>query len=387
MAICVAIIAGGPALLMYKDEIVQWLATKGYKCPKCGHDQWAALSGVNDNTTFSNNKTANIRKAQLEQNSNALKQDKPRIKLINKNKIFNFKEIDINNSKVLKRLKALAEVNNGGAENKLANMYYKGLDVDKNYSTAFYWANIAAQKGNRNSQILLSVMYKNGFGVEVDESLANFWLKQSNKQELDLVKKNKDLLEEDISELLQANEIILLAKKDDGSAENRVGQIYYAGIQTKTNYVKAFYYSKIAAEKGNKDAQLRLYSLYKNGWGTVRNEELATFWLNKSKGEVFDLLEKSQLNWLDISELKQIKEIRLLAKKDDGSAENRIGQIYYAGIQTKKNYVKAFYYSKIAAEKGNKDAQLRLYSLYKNGWGTVRNEELATFWLEKSREK
>jgi TPR repeat protein len=74
-------------------------------------------------------------------------------------------------------------------------------------------------------------------------------------------------------------------------------------------------------------------------------------------------------------------------KKNDGSAENLIAEIFYAGIKTKKNYVKAFYYSKLAAEKGIKDAQLRLYFLYENGKGALVNKELAAFWLNKYREK
>ena len=40
MAIVVAIITGGVALLVFKEEIVQWVINKGYKCPKCGSVNW-----------------------------------------------------------------------------------------------------------------------------------------------------------------------------------------------------------------------------------------------------------------------------------------------------------------------------------------------------------
>ena len=40
MAIVVAIITGGVALLVFKEEIVQWVINKGYKCPKCGSVSW-----------------------------------------------------------------------------------------------------------------------------------------------------------------------------------------------------------------------------------------------------------------------------------------------------------------------------------------------------------
>lgn len=44
MAICVAIIAGGAAMLAYKNEIVDWLVNKGYACESCSSQKWAAVS-------------------------------------------------------------------------------------------------------------------------------------------------------------------------------------------------------------------------------------------------------------------------------------------------------------------------------------------------------
>jgi hypothetical protein len=44
MAICIAIIAGGAAMLAYKDEIVDWLVNKGYKCDGCNGQNWTAVT-------------------------------------------------------------------------------------------------------------------------------------------------------------------------------------------------------------------------------------------------------------------------------------------------------------------------------------------------------
>lgn len=44
MAICIAIIAGGAAMLAYKNEIIDWLVNKGFACKGCGGQKWAALS-------------------------------------------------------------------------------------------------------------------------------------------------------------------------------------------------------------------------------------------------------------------------------------------------------------------------------------------------------
>lgn len=42
MPICIAMIAGGAALLMFQNEIVKWLCEKGYKCSKCSNSNWEA---------------------------------------------------------------------------------------------------------------------------------------------------------------------------------------------------------------------------------------------------------------------------------------------------------------------------------------------------------
>jgi hypothetical protein len=45
MVIVVAIIGGGVAMLIFKDEIVEWIINKDYKCPECGQLKWKADDG------------------------------------------------------------------------------------------------------------------------------------------------------------------------------------------------------------------------------------------------------------------------------------------------------------------------------------------------------
>lgn len=42
MPIVIAIITGGVAMLVFKDEIVRWIADRGYKCERCGASDWEA---------------------------------------------------------------------------------------------------------------------------------------------------------------------------------------------------------------------------------------------------------------------------------------------------------------------------------------------------------
>ncbi len=42
LEIVTALIVGGVALLVFKDEIVEFIVNRGYKCPKCGSVSWEA---------------------------------------------------------------------------------------------------------------------------------------------------------------------------------------------------------------------------------------------------------------------------------------------------------------------------------------------------------
>jgi len=40
--IVIAIITGGVAILVFKDQIVEWIVNRGYRCPNCGDTKWEA---------------------------------------------------------------------------------------------------------------------------------------------------------------------------------------------------------------------------------------------------------------------------------------------------------------------------------------------------------
>lgn len=71
MAICIAIIAGGTAMLAYKNEIIDWIVNKGYKCDRCGGQRWAAVSPQMEKDI--NAKEAKI--ASLEKEAKTLRQN------------------------------------------------------------------------------------------------------------------------------------------------------------------------------------------------------------------------------------------------------------------------------------------------------------------------
>ncbi|MXX90700.1 MAG: hypothetical protein F4213_22875 [Boseongicola sp. SB0677_bin_26] len=43
LPICVAIVAGGAAMLIFKEDIIRWFNAR-YVCPDCGRKEWELLS-------------------------------------------------------------------------------------------------------------------------------------------------------------------------------------------------------------------------------------------------------------------------------------------------------------------------------------------------------
>lgn len=44
LPICIAIVTGGAAMLVFKDEIVKWIVSQNYQCEKCASTSWEGLA-------------------------------------------------------------------------------------------------------------------------------------------------------------------------------------------------------------------------------------------------------------------------------------------------------------------------------------------------------
>jgi TPR repeat protein len=67
-----------------------------------------------------------------------------------------------------KDLLAKATCGNAAAQKNVANQYYNGKKVEKNYEKAVYWYTKAAEQGNAAAQTNLGMCYGSGEGVEKD---------------------------------------------------------------------------------------------------------------------------------------------------------------------------------------------------------------------------
>ena len=69
-----------------------------------------------------------------------------------------------------------------------------------------------------------------------------------------------------------------------------------------------------------------------------------------------------------------------LAEKGYPLAECQIGYFYYDGLGVKKDLDKAFYWTRRAAEHGDRDGQFNLGFFYEEGIGTVPDMKAAKYW-------
>ena len=80
-----------------------------------------------------------------------------------------------NHAKAAKLFGPLADKGNAVAQFKLANMYYNGIGVAKNYKEALKLYRLSAEQGHTSSQSNLATMYYKGDGVPRDFVIAYMW--------------------------------------------------------------------------------------------------------------------------------------------------------------------------------------------------------------------
>ena len=76
----------------------------------------------------------------------------------------------------------LAEQGDADAQALLAEVYYNGRGVERDYAEALRWARLAAEQGNVRGQSLLGVAYYGGNGVDRDPAEAARWARLAAEQ-------------------------------------------------------------------------------------------------------------------------------------------------------------------------------------------------------------
>ena len=161
--------------------------------------------------------------------------------------------VDKNQDKAIELYTKAAEAGYDAAQNKLANIYFRGINgVNKDYSESFKWAKKASEQGLADAQNKMGIFYSSGKNVvEINMETAFDWF---------------------------------LKSADQGSVKAYInlGVFYEAGTGVKVNNDKAFKWYKKAAELGDKGGEYHVGRYYDYGISVQKNINKAVKWYKKS---------------------------------------------------------------------------------------------------------
>ncbi|PKK73448.1 kinase-like protein [Rhizophagus irregularis] len=259
--------------------------------------------------------------------------EKKELTLIKQNIIDYFDKNELDSLKIYKQL--LDYQNDVDSIVLLGYFYYIGIETSKNYEKAFqlfkYASNISSNSASRQTKSYIlanyyvGICYHKGYGITKNEKLAIEYF----------------------------NEV---ANKDFAAGQLNVGYCYCTGIGIVKDLKWAAYWYQKAADSGNILATYNLGLLYLNGDG-----------VNEDHGKAFELFKRSAEEYL--------------------GGIVMLGRCYECGIGTKIDKCRAFELYHKAAKLGDSQAQYNLAFMYKNGYGTTKDFDKATYWYKKSADQ
>ena len=226
-----------------------------------------------------------------------------------------------NDHSLIEEQTAAAKTGDVGAQSKLAFMYAKGINAEKNEAIAVRWYREAAENNHLNAQYNLALMYAKGRGVEQDYNEALKWYE-------------------------------LAAEQGDENSQYTLGMMYSKGIGTEKDNEQAFKWFNEAAEQGNTNAEYKVAEMYNKGIGVKVDLTAA-----------YECYAKASAKGHTLAQLK-------------------LAYMYGKGHGVARNDTEAFLWFRKAAEQGHPKAQYNLGVIYAKGRGITKDLDEAKKWYE-----
>ncbi len=246
-----------------------------------------------------------------------------------------------------------AESGDAGMQYILANIYYSGTCLKRDFSLSRELMKKAAEQGNAQAQYILGVRLSVDFygGFEKDPEQALFWITKS-------------------------------AELGNADAQRRLGNAYSNGglaLGVEKDPIQAAFWYRKAAKQGDKTAQNRLGRYYYSGIGVEKDLEQARFWYQKA-AEQGHYSAKIALKKLDC-ELDPVGcKQRAEAQKRKKAEEQKI--VERNAAEKKRNAAEKkqaeFVRVKESAENGDAEAQYKLGTYYLSGSTQTINNLIQT---------
>lgn len=240
---------------------------------------------------------------------------------------------------------------------ELSECYYWGRGIDINYDKAVSLIRLGLDKENNNCLFLMGRAFGYGNGVDKDIDKAKTYYRRAidecsdkivigNAQgNLANILWNESPLSEDKLEIVLLYESSM-NNGNEISMEN-MGNYYYEGYNIKSDYEKAYYYLRQAAQHNNTNVYTRLGYMCQYGQGIKQDYEMAKYWYEKG------------------------------VNCGDHMCINNLAFMYDSGEGVEQNYTKAMDLYKKAIDLGNEYAMCNLAAMYEYGKGVEVNIDYA----------
>jgi TPR repeat protein len=149
---------------------------------------------------------------------------------------------------------------------------------------------------------------------------------------------------------------------------------------------------KTLATGGDKEAQVLLGSIYRDGSGVAADGPLAVFWYRKAAeqgqidaqfflGVMYDQGEGVPQNFVEAAKWYEVAATN--GTQDSWMkwrSQTNLGQMYFTGQGVPRIYSQAVKWTQLAADRGLPDAMHNLGIAYENGFGVPQDFTLAHMW-------
>ncbi len=313
----------------------------------------------------------------------------------------------------------LAEEGDGASMYRLAEMYYEGVQTDKDVKQALRWFRESAKAEYVPAMLRMMQFYRDGEQVKQNFQLSMSWVKKAaatgdprgqfaladayiyglaGRQDVDAGlailgeraalgdESAERLVEKVLEDIQDARERFDAGIRNPSTASGyyEMGMYCQKGDGYYTYPREAAEYFQKAAEKEHVDAQYQLACAYYYGEGVKKNEELCVQWLEKaaakSHKEAMELLNGIQEKQKIKREKADFKSSLKQAEKGDAYAQSRVAEFYLNGTGVKKDIQKGIEWYEKASETDEGYAARQLAKLYAEGGIIPVDEERAAYW-------
>lgn len=262
------------------------------------------------------------------------------------------------------------------------------------YPKAFKLFSAQAAKGDKNAMFAIGKMYQEGTGVDANPNLAEEYYRKAADLGQETAQYN--LAQLLLSDPKRVPEGIKWLKDSAGAGSGKsmlvLGQLYANGQGVTQDFAAAKGWFDKAAEKGEADAYLLLGQLSELGKGATKDMKKALeLYENAAKRDSLQAILKLAELYAngaegvekDMVKAKEWLETGVDKEKEGTTATLNLGLLYEA---VEKKPAQAFKYYKMAADKNDPTAMVKVASMYFTGEGAEKNVKTAFDWFKKAAE-